>query len=114
MLMTGLDENWLPTVERDTTPLLTPHADFDWRMVALMFLPEQVERLDELVAVCNNAEMVGAAMMQQFSQFSRALVEFGRTRNIKNMAVAVDVLTRIALREIRDAEERRASDVERD
>jgi hypothetical protein len=104
MLMSGLDENWLPTPGGDDTDLLIPHAEFDWRMVMFLFLPTQIEAINELAEACEGgAELIGAASLEQFDEFSHALVGFARNRNIKNMAVAIDVLTTTALRAIEAA-----------
>jgi hypothetical protein len=104
MLMSGLDENWLPSPQGQDTDLLIPHAEFDWRMVMFLFLPTQIEQIDELVKACEGgAEMIGAASLDQFDEFSHALVAFARSRNIKNMAVAIDVLTTTALRAVETA-----------
>ena len=78
-----------------------------------MFLPEQMERFNDLLALIDkHSDMIGVARVDQFDEFSRALVEYGHVRNIKNMAAVVDSLTSIALREIADAAEGKADDVE--
>lgn len=112
LLTSGLPEDYLPAPERSTTTLELPHADFDWKMVAFMFLPEQLGRMDELVeAIGSQTDLVGVAQMEQFEQFSKAMVSYGQRMNIKNMTAVVDKLTMIALAELeRMAEE----DVEND
>jgi hypothetical protein len=102
LLMSGLDENWLPTPQPVDHQLLIPHADFDWRTVMLLFLPNQLDHLDELIDLCNGAELVGVANIDQFDAFSKAVVAVGRQRNVKNMAVVVDYLTQLARRELAD------------
>jgi len=100
MLLSGLDENWLPTPGPDDTQLLIPHAEFDWRLATLLFLPGQLDRLNELADLCSGSDFVGVAQADQFDSFSKAMVAFARVRNVKNLAVVVDVLTQIALREV--------------
>jgi hypothetical protein len=100
MLLSGLDENWLPTPGDDGTELLIPHAEFDWRLATLLFLPGQLDRLNELADLCSGSDLVGVAQAGQFDDFSKAMVAFARVRNVKNLAVVVDVLTQIALREV--------------
>jgi hypothetical protein len=104
LLMSGLDENWLPTPQPVDHQLLIPHADFDWRTVLLLFLPGQLDRLNDLVELCSDAEMIGAARFDQFDAFSKAVVAVGRQRNVKNMAVVIDHLTQVALAELRSSE----------
>nr|DAI64394.1 MAG TPA: ParB protein [Caudoviricetes sp.] len=101
LLISGLDEDYLGELEPATTALELPSAMFDWRMVSLMFLPEQMKRFEGLIeALGSQNELVGVAQAEQFEKFSRALVEFGQVRNIKNVAAIVDTLTKIALAEI--------------
>lgn len=113
MLVSGLGEEYLTPLAQSTTTLDLPKADFDWRMTTLMFLPEQMERFNDLLALIDkHSDMIGVARVDQFDEFSRALVEYGHVRNIKNMAAVVDSLTSIALREIAAAAEGKADDVE--
>lgn len=106
LLMTGLDEDHLPSPENDDTKLLLPHAEFDWRMATFMFLPEQLNRVEDLASsIPGTPELLGFARRDQFEDFSKALVQYGQLNNIKNMAAVVDKLTQIAQREIADSEE---------
>lgn len=101
MLISGLDESVLPDLDEDSTKLDLPHADFDWQMVSIMFLPEQLNRFEELARLLPpGTEMVGAAGLKQFDSFSKAMVEYGQVNNIKNMAAVVDLLTTKALEEL--------------
>lgn len=101
LLVSGLDESYLRPLEASSTVLDLPKADFDWRMTTIMFLPEQMVRFNELLGLIDrHSDMIGVARVDQFDEFSRALVEYGHVRNIKNMAAVVDALTSIALREV--------------
>lgn len=105
MLMTGLDETFLPAVEPDDTNLMIPHAEFDWRMVTLLFLPKQMKEFEDVIAMLDRkTEVVGVADADQFSAFSKALLDFARIRNIKSMAAAIFALTRIAREEVEKAQ----------
>lgn len=101
LLMTGLDVDLLPAVDGDSPTLNLPHLEFDWREVSLMFLPEQQHRLAELASrLPSHPAMVGVAAMEQFAPFSHAVVEFSKKVNVKNLAMAIDMLTRIALEQL--------------
>lgn len=103
LLVSGLPEDYLPAPERSATTLDLPHAEFDWKMVTLMFLPAQLDRLDELVSsVQSQTDVVGVARQDQFVEFSKALVQYGQVMDIKNMAAVIDKLTQVALREMSD------------
>ncbi|AYD87306.1 ParB-like nuclease domain protein [Microbacterium phage ValentiniPuff] len=105
LLMTGLDVDLLPTIDGESPTLNLPHLEFDWREVSLMFLPEQLDRLAELVGrLGSNPSLVGVAALEQFAPFSQAVVDYSKQVNVKNLAMAIDMLTRIALEQL-DAED---------
>ena len=104
LLLTGLDESQLPSLEPDDTNLQLPHADFDFRMVTLMFLPQQLtDFADAVKAIESKTEMVGVADREQFTAFSKAMMDYGKLKDIKSMATVVSVLTDLARREIEAA-----------
>jgi len=101
LLLTGLDVDLLPAVDGDSPTLNLPHLEFDWREVSLMFLPEQLERLGELAGrLPSNPALVGVAALDQFAPFSQAVVDYSKQVNVKNLAMAIDMLTRIALQQL--------------
>lgn len=106
LLLTGLDENHLPTVEADDTDLHLPHAEFEWQMVTLMFLPRQMEAWKTaLDALDKKSELVGLADLEQFDEFAKELHRFGWLTEVRNMATAIAILTDLARREADQAEE---------
>jgi hypothetical protein len=105
LLHTGLDETMLPTVAADDTALQLPHADFDFRLVALSFLPAQLAEFGDAVKVIESrTDILGVARVDQFDAFSKALMDYGRRFNVKSMATVVSVLTELARREIEAAD----------
>lgn len=103
LLATGLDEADLPTVDPDDTRLAIPHGEFDFRSVALMFLPHQMQEFDDAVKVIDSAtDMVGAAHLDQFEAFSKAVFAYGRCKNVRNFTTMVSMLTDIARREVEE------------
>jgi hypothetical protein len=100
LLATGLDEDWLPTADRDDTMLDLPHAEFDWRTVTLMFLPAQLDDLTAaLDSIDKHSELIGVAPFEQFVPFADAAYAYGRLRNVRNLATVIGLLTAIAARE---------------
>lgn len=101
LLMTGLPENWLPSVPTDDTQLGLPHAEFEWHAVTLLFLSRQLEDFQGLLdAVDARAELVGLADKDQWEEFARTVIDFGRSRNIRSVAAAIAVLCAVAKEEI--------------
>lgn len=108
LLATGLDESLLPMLmDAEDTTLALPHVEFDWRMVTLLFLPAQMREFEDVIGMLDrNTEVVGVANADQFAEFSRALLDFARIRNIKSMAAAIYALTRIAREQVAAAQGR--------
>lgn len=102
LLVSGLNGDELPKLEPDSTKLDLPSAEFDWRIVNLLFLPEQLSRLEELIGLLGKDDLLGVAREDQFTEFSKAMVSYGHAKNIKSMATVIDELTKIALAQIAD------------
>lgn len=100
LLMTGLPEDQLPVPDDDSAPLGLPHAEFDWRTVSLLFLPRQLDQFESaLDAIDKHSEMVGVAPREDFEEFSRQVIGYGRAFNIRSVATAVSAIIAIARRE---------------
>ena len=115
LLVSALPEEVLNAAyeEVEPVPLDLPRVDFEWRTVQLMFLPKQLERFEDLVdAMERQTEMIGVADVEQFKSFSKALIDYGYTTNIKSMSAVVDVLTSVALRELERAQEEQEAEQE--
>jgi hypothetical protein len=101
LLSTGLDPDLLPTVDEEAPTLINPHVEYDWRMVTLVFLPEQLAGLDDLVKLIESkTELLGVAERSQFAEFSTAVLNYGRAYNIRSMATTISMLVELAHREI--------------
>lgn len=112
LLATGLGEDYLPTVERDTTSMDVPHADFEWRMLVLTFLPRQFDDFQQVIDMIPAADMVGVATDDQFEQFAKAVYKYARMKSIKSVSTAVALLTDLALTEIAKMEETDTTDTD--
>ena len=111
LLATGLPEDYLPTVEADDTTLQLPHAEFDWRLVSLTFLPQQLEEFKTALDIIDNAtEIVAVAQRDQFDAFAKAAHQYGRFTNIRNLATVVGSITQIAAREIAELQDLEVDD----
>lgn len=101
LLMTGLPEDQLPTPDDDNSPLGLPHAEFDWRLVTLLFLPRQLAQFEDALDVIDkNSELLGIAPREDFEEFSRTVISAGRTLNIRSVATTVGAIIAIARREV--------------
>lgn len=101
LLRTGLQDDWMPTVEKDDTTLAIPHAEFDWRLVALTFLPKQLtEFADVMKLIEAKTDLVGVADMEQFELFAKTALQHGRQWQIKSMSSSLLHLARTAGRRI--------------
>lgn len=110
LLATGLDETQLPTVDRDDTNLATPHGEFDWRLVALTFLPHQLDDFKAALSVIDKGtDLIGVAPVACFKDFVDAAYQFGMTRNIHNIATIITALTDLARREVQAAADAKAA-----
>lgn len=100
-LLSGLtDIAPMPDSDLPTTTLGIPKAEFDYKTVTIMFLPEQVESFEQfLKQFPSTPDTVGAAQLHQFRDFSDAVLRFMRVKNVKNMAAAIDTLTLIAMQQ---------------
>ncbi|MEV0755287.1 ParB/Srx family N-terminal domain-containing protein [Streptosporangium sp. NPDC050280] len=116
LLATGLPEDALPTVAPDDTKLSIPHGEFDWRVATLMFLPHQMTDFKDAIKILDNAtDLLGVANTEQFDEFSAAVYEFGRCRDIRNFTTMVALLTDLARREVEQARaESAAADTDTD
>jgi len=92
----------IPEVSLD--PLLAPHMDLDWKTVSFSFLPHQVENLKHLVDDIPASDMVAVGNVEQFDGFMKAVVGYGRLKNIRNAGIAIAVLTQIAMQALEEAE----------
>ena len=101
LLRTGLDDDWMPTVEKDDTTLAIPHAEFDWRLVALTFLPKQLAEFSNVMKMIEaKTDLVGVADMDQFELFAKTALQHGRQWQIKSMSSSLLHLARMAGRRI--------------
>ena len=63
--------------------------------------PEQLKDFQTLIkAIDSKAEMVGVAPLALFDDFSKAMVQFGKTQNIKSIGATIQFLTELALKEV--------------
>lgn len=101
IIASGLPEKFLNQIAQQSPVMDLPQLDFDWRTLQLVFLPEQLNEFQSLVRMVDSkAEFVGVANLSQFDEFSKAMVQFGKTRNIKSIGATIQLLTEIALREV--------------
>ena len=101
IIASGLPEKFLNQIAQQSPVMDLPQLDFDWRTLQLVFLPEQLKEFQSLVKMVDSkAEFVGVANVSQFDEFSKAMVQFGKTRNIKSIGATIQLLTEIALKEV--------------
>ena len=106
LIASGLTEEWLNSIKGEAVTIDVPNLDFGWRKVEMAFLPKQFEEFDTLAkAIDSHTEMVGVVDMSLYEGFCKAMVEYGRTRNIKSFGAIVSKLTEIALREAEEAQQ---------
>lgn len=105
LLMTGLDESMLPTIaDNDAAKLDLPRAEFEWRMLPLMFLPAQVDDFKlALDSIDKDAALLGyGGTVEDFAAFAKAVHNYGRAIEVRNLSTTVAVMTRIAAAELSD------------
>lgn len=110
IIASGLPEKFLNQIAQQSPVMDLPQLDFDWRTLQLVFLPEQLKEFQSLVRMVDSkAEFVGVANVSQFDEFSKAMVQFGKTRNIKSIGATIQLLTEIALREVKQWQDQQNS-----
>lgn len=101
IIASGLPEKFLNQIAQQSPVMDLPQLDFEWRTLQLVFLPEQLKDFQTLVKMIDSkAEFVGVADVKQFDDFSKAMVQFGKTQNIKSIGATIQYLTEIALKEV--------------
>lgn len=105
LLMTGLPEDWLPVPDKANSDLSVPHADFDWRTITMVFLPEQAAGFKDALMLIEKGADVGVARSAQYEAFVKAAHEFSRFASITSIATTIGVLTDIARREAEEMED---------
>ena len=106
IIASGLDEKFLNKINAETIVIDIPHLDFDWRTVNLSFLPKQLRDFEELVKMINNGDdAVGLANREQYDDFVKTCIKYGKTKNVKSVSTVISMLTDIALKEIKKAKE---------
>jgi hypothetical protein len=106
LLSSGLADDLLDIPEVSLDPLLAPHMDLNWKSVSFAFLPHQVDNLNKLVDSIPASDMVAVGDIDQFDNFMKAVVGYGRLKNIRNAGIAIAILTDMALKQLEaDAED---------
>ena len=110
IIASGLPEKYLNSIEAASPVMDLPQLDFDWRTIQLTFLPEQLKDFQTLVkAIDSKAEMGGVAPLALFDDFSKAMVQFGKTKNIKSIGATIQFLTELALKEVEEWQDRQST-----
>lgn len=101
MIASGLPDELLNTVLADNQTINIPQLTFDWRIINLTFLPNQVQNFDTLVKMIDNkSEEIGIVDRTLYDGFCNALSKFGKMKKVTSMSTVVALLTDIALREV--------------
>lgn len=101
IIASGLPDELLNTVMAESQTINIPQLTFDWRIINLTFLPNQVENFDTLVRMIDSkAEEVGIVDRSLYENFCNALSKVGKLKKVTSMSTVVAMLTDIALKEI--------------
>lgn len=101
MIASGLPEKFFNQIAKESPVMDLPQLDFEWRTLQLVFLPDQMKEFETLVkAIDSKAEFVGVADVKLYDEFSKAVAQFGKTKNIKSIGASIHFLTEIALKEV--------------
>ena len=101
MLSSGLPEKYLNNIQGESVVIDIPQLDFNWKKVELVFLPKQMKEFETLVkALDSKADMVGVVDEEQFNDFSKAVISYGRTKNVQSIGTTISLLTEIAIKEL--------------
>lgn len=78
---------------------LSPVMSFDWKNIALMFLPHQIADLDKLVEVTKRMSLdyVGISGIDEYKPFIEALAKYQSFADVKNIGAAVHAMSKLTL-----------------
>lgn len=78
---------------------LSPVMNFDWKNIALMFLPHQIADLDKLVDATKrmSPDYVGVSSIDEYKPFIEALAKYQSFADVKNIGAAVHAMTNLTL-----------------
>ena len=101
MIASGLPDEMLNAVIAENQTINIPQLTFDWRIINLTFLPNQVQNFDTLVKMIDSkAEEVGLVDRGLYDAFCAALSKFGKMKKVTSMSTVVAMLTDIAMKEV--------------
>jgi hypothetical protein len=91
-----------PAAQLDT--LIAPKIDFDFKIVALTFLPHQLDDFKMLIdSMAGRHDLVAVAPLESFKPFADALIKYSRFMDIRSTGTTVALMTQIALKELGEA-----------
>lgn len=87
-------------LESDITKIdkaLNPKINFDWKEIKLLFLPHQLEDLQEFIETADlKVDFIGVGSTAQFNEFIDSLIKYQELANIKNIGAAIHKLIEVA------------------
>ena len=103
----GLDDKSLENMEKLSQKALS-EVDLDYRTLTFVFLPEEIERLDnvlEKALACVKSDNIRVARLADFNRIIEATSKVKSAYGIKNMAVALDLVLSVFERHQEDLSE---------
>ncbi len=84
---------------------ISPVMNFDWKNIALMFLPHQIDDLNKLVEAVKrlSPDYIGVSGIEEYKPFLEALAKFQNFADIKNIGAAVHAMTKLTLQAMDEA-----------
>lgn len=93
-----LPEELQAQIEQELDTLLAPKLDLQWKIVTLMFLPDQLDTFRELIAaIPGRQDLVAVAEIQLFHRFVKAVEGFSRFHDVRSANMAVALMAKVAL-----------------
>ena len=93
-----LPEELEAEIERQLDPLLAPKLDLQWKIVTLMFLPDQLDTFRELIeAIPGRQDLVAVGEANLFDQFVKAVEGFSRFHDVRSANMAIALMAKVAL-----------------
>ena len=84
--------------------LLSTIVDYDWKEIQFVFLPHQLNKLEELVKQCSAKKAyIGAAHIDQYEKLIDALQKYQSFSNIKNTGAAIYSMIECAMNQMDEA-----------
>ena len=97
------DMKFIP-ISDDSAKLIDVNFYPEWREVSFLFLPETLEKFQDMVSQLKPAALAGVASYEQYERFCESLRQFKKFACVKNTGAALDLIINSMDKDVTEAE----------